>query len=72
MIVCVCHNVSDKKIRQAVETGVRSMPELRDKLNVGTCCGKCNSCAKTVLRECLEDGVRELQPMMFPTAAIAA
>ncbi|GAB3547864.1 hypothetical protein GCM10027343_27580 [Noviherbaspirillum agri] len=72
MIVCVCHNVSERKIRQAVESGVRSMPELRDKLSVGTCCGKCNSCAKTVLRECLEEGSREPQPLMFPAAAIAA
>lgn len=62
MIVCVCHNISEKKIRQAVQSGLTSMPELRAELNVGTCCGKCNSCAKTVLRECLEDGVRESQP----------
>lgn len=71
MIVCVCHNVSEKKIRRAVDAGVRSMPELREQLGVGTCCGKCNSCAKTVLRECLEEGAREAQPLMFP-AVIAA
>lgn len=65
MIVCVCHNVSERKIREAVDSGLKSMPELRDKLGVGTCCGKCHSCAKTVLREHLEDGERESQPAMF-------
>lgn len=71
MIVCICHNVSERKIRQAVDAGARSMPELRDTLGVGTCCGKCNSCAKTVLRECLEDGIRETQPLVFRTAIAA-
>jgi len=71
MIVCVCYNVSDKKIRQAVQSGLTSMPQLRDQLNVGSCCGKCHSCAKTVLRECLEEGTREAQPLMLP-AALAA
>lgn len=65
MIVCVCHNVSERKIREAVDSGLKSMPELRDKLGVGTCCGKCHSCAKTVLRDYLEEGERESQPAMF-------
>lgn len=71
MIVCVCHNVSDRKIRQAVDDGLKTMPQLREQLGIGTCCGKCHSCAKTVLRDCLEEGVREVQPMMFQ-AALAA
>lgn len=71
MIVCVCNNVSERKIRQAVNAGATTMPQLREQLGVGTCCGKCHSCAKAVLRECMEDGVREAQPMMLP-AAIAA
>lgn len=72
MIVCVCHNVSDRKIRQAVREGVTSMPQLRDELKVGTCCGKCHSCAKTVLRESLEAGEREPQPAFFQPAFAAA
>src|SRR5205823_2577172 len=53
MIVCVCNNVSDHKIRAAVDSGMTSMLELRTQLEVGTCCGKCHACAKTMLRECL-------------------
>lgn len=71
MIVCVCHNVSDRKIRQAVKEGVTSMPELRQQLQVGTCCGKCHASAKSVLRECLAAGTREPQPVFFQPAYAA-
>jgi bacterioferritin-associated ferredoxin len=69
MIVCVCNNVSDRKIRKAVDAGVTSMVELREQLDVGTCCGKCHSCAKQVLRECLDDADK---PGMFQFGALAA
>lgn len=68
MIICICNNVSDQKIRQAVNAGMTSMAALRENLDVGTCCGKCHTCAKQVLRECLNDSV---QPALFPFAALA-
>ncbi|SMP67691.1 (2Fe-2S)-binding protein [Noviherbaspirillum suwonense] len=55
MIVCICNNVSDRKIRQAVDAGMTSMVELRDHLDIGTCCGKCHPSAKRVLRDCLAE-----------------
>jgi len=67
MIVCVCNNISESEIRQAVGLGLSSMTELRDDLGVGTCCGKCFACAKHVLNESLENGVdapRLLQPLV--------
>jgi bacterioferritin-associated ferredoxin len=72
MIVCVCNNVSDRKIRQAVENGVTSMAQLRNELEVGTCCGKCHSCAKHVLRECMASTRTPTQPIMFHPNALAA
>lgn len=51
MIVCVCNNISDREIRQAVELGLTTMDELRRDLGVATCCGKCDSFAEDVLRE---------------------
>jgi len=68
MIVCVCNNVSDRKIRQAVDSGMTTMAEMRTQLDVGTCCGKCHSCAKQVLRECLDNQAQ--MPVFF--AALAA
>jgi bacterioferritin-associated ferredoxin len=70
MIVCICNNVSDRKIRQAVDSGMTSMNELRNHLDVGTCCGKCHACAKTVLRECLEDA-DQTRPMLFQPGTLA-
>lgn len=55
MIVCVCNNISEGKIHQAVMAGATTMAELRKELGVATSCGKCHSCAKHVLRECLSD-----------------
>ena len=51
MIVCICNNVSDREIRQAVDFGVSSMAELSRDLGVATCCGQCTSCATQVLQE---------------------
>lgn len=62
MIVCICQNVTDRKIRQAVGSGVSSMLELRDQFGVGTCCGKCHPHAKQVLRLCM-DAKADAQPM---------
>lgn len=74
MIVCVCNNVSERKIRQAVNEGVTRMAELRSELEVGTCCGKCHSCAKRVLNECLADAQSAAvpQPVLFQLNAMAA
>lgn len=71
MIVCVCNNVSDRKIRQAVDDGASSMVDLRNQLSVGTCCGKCHSCAKRVLRESLET-IEQNQVLVFQRMSFAA
>ena len=55
MIVCVCHNVSDKAIRRALDGGAKSMADIQQQLNVGRCCGKCNEFAKTLVRAHIED-----------------
>ncbi len=55
MIVCVCNNVSEKKIHQAVAMGASTMADLREQLDVGTCCGKCAGCARKVMRQCLDE-----------------
>ena len=49
MIVCVCNNISDREIRQAVDLGITSIDELRDALGVATNCGDCLTYAMEVL-----------------------
>ena len=55
MIVCVCNNISDREIRQAVDLGVTSMEQLSSDLGVATCCGQCADCARQVLDAHLAD-----------------
>lgn len=71
MIVCVCHNISDRKIRQAVDAGMDTMPQLREHLALGTCCGKCHFSAKQVLKKCVADN-EKAQPILFRVDALAA
>lgn len=70
MIVCVCHNVSERKIQGAVDQGMSTMREMREELLVGTCCGKCHACAKQVLRDSLEK--KESEKITFFATALAA
>lgn len=52
MIVCVCHNVNEQKIKQvAKETGAVTIDELQMELNV---CNTCETC-KTYIQELLEN-----------------
>lgn len=59
MIVCVCHNISESEIRSAIHRGLDDMHALRDNLGIGSCCGKCKSCTKKILRECASSEDRQ-------------
>lgn len=54
MIVCVCNNISDREIRQAVDLGITSIAALRAELGLGTDCGTCISYARQVLHEAID------------------
>lgn len=51
MYVCVCNAVTESHIGKAVAEGCRSMRELRERLGVGDCCGRCASCARRVMKD---------------------
>ncbi|EGU36667.1 bacterioferritin-associated ferredoxin [Vibrio sp. N418] len=52
MYVCLCHGVSDKKIKQLVlEEGVADMRSIRKCTALGSQCGKCVKQAKQILNE---------------------
>jgi bacterioferritin-associated ferredoxin len=70
MIVCVCNNISDREIRQAVELGISSMGELYKELGVGTCCGKCVSYAREVLHEHIESKMTVTELRMRVSQAV--
>ena len=53
MYVCVCNAVTDGDINSAVAAGCCTLRHLRERLGVGACCGRCASCARTLLKETL-------------------
>lgn len=59
MIVCVCHRVSDKTIARLASGGA-SFNDIQMELGVATQCGKCETCARSLVQQCHAD-----QPVAF-------
>ncbi len=51
MYVCLCNSVTDRDIIKAADKGATTLQDLSNELNVATCCGRCASCAKNLLKE---------------------
>ena len=51
MYVCVCAAVTDKDIRKAVDRGALSLFDVQNELPVGSCCGRCEDTARSVVDE---------------------
>lgn len=52
MIVCVCNRVSDREIARHVRGGM-SFEDIQLELGVATQCGRCESCARQVVEQCI-------------------
>ena len=55
MYVCVCNAVTDSDIRNAVDDGVCTMRQLRNKTGCGDTCGCCKEMAVEILQQALAD-----------------
>ena len=66
MYVCVCNKVTDRQIREAVDRRADSITDLASELKVATCCSRCESCARGVLKAALAENAvpSGLQPAM--------
>lgn len=51
MYVCICHDVKDSQIINAINQGINSMEALKCKLDVATCCGCCEPMVQDLLDE---------------------
>jgi bacterioferritin-associated ferredoxin len=49
MYVCLCHAVTDRQIKQAVQDGVCSLRQVQLCLRVGTNCGKCIPATREII-----------------------
>ncbi|MCG9693763.1 bacterioferritin-associated ferredoxin [Vibrio sp. Isolate22] len=56
MYVCLCHGVSDKKIRKLVlEEGITDIKGIKKCTALGSQCGKCVRSAKKVINDTAKD-----------------
>ncbi|MDX1451706.1 MAG: (2Fe-2S)-binding protein [Oleiphilaceae bacterium] len=51
MLVCVCQGIRCRDIDAAMQDGAVSVKDLRQKLNLGTCCGQCVAYTKELMSE---------------------
>lgn len=49
MYVCLCRGITDQDIKNAVAEGNESFRDVRDSLDLGTCCGRCVPEARAVI-----------------------
>lgn len=52
MYVCICHGISDKRLREEVECGARRFEDLQARTGVATCCGACEPFARELVEQC--------------------
>lgn len=56
MYICLCHGITDKNIKQAViQDGVGNMRQLKQKLSLGSQCGKCVQMAQVIIDNTVMD-----------------
>ena len=51
MYICLCNAITDRDIRHAAATGMRSFAELKAKTGCSDCCGCCEAEARGVFEE---------------------
>jgi bacterioferritin-associated ferredoxin len=51
MIVCLCHDISERDIARQAASGCRSFADLQEETQVGLGCGACVPCAKETFAE---------------------
>ncbi|WP_407306984.1 bacterioferritin-associated ferredoxin [Acinetobacter sp.] len=55
MYVCLCRGITDQDIKDAVANGAESFREIRDLLDLGTCCGRCAPEARAIISDELSE-----------------
>lgn len=55
MYVCLCKGITDSQIRDAIDNGAESLRAVRDELGVMTCCGKCASDTRNIVKAALDE-----------------
>jgi bacterioferritin-associated ferredoxin len=67
MYVCICNAVTERTIREAAATGVRTLSELSRRTGCSDCCGSCADLASEILAD-----AHRTRTLDLPLIAIAA
>jgi bacterioferritin-associated ferredoxin len=51
VIVCLCHGVSERRVRREIEHGATTVDELAARCGAGSCCYGCHPTLDELLRE---------------------
>lgn len=51
MYVCLCHGITERQIREALDAGATSLGDVQRRLPVGSRCGQCLDTAREVIGE---------------------
>ena len=51
MYVCLCRGITDHDIKEAVAIGAECYREVREMLDLGTCCGRCAPEARMIISD---------------------
>lgn len=54
MYVCMCSDVNDSEVKEAIEAGADTVDKLASALGVSTGCGACEDMVKEILTDCLD------------------
>ena len=51
MYVCLCRGITDQDIKDAIANGAESYRDVREMLDLGTCCGRCAPEARMIISD---------------------
>jgi bacterioferritin-associated ferredoxin len=51
MYVCLCRGITDQDIKDAMQNGAQSFSEVRELLDLATCCGRCAPEARAIISD---------------------
>ena len=71
MYVCLCHGVTDRAIREAVDRGVTTLKELSLSTGCATQCGSCSGMAREILEKAKQERATIALPVVLNPVAIA-
>ena len=69
MIVCVCANVTERKLRAAIADGATTMREIERRCGAGAGCGECKPLVRECLRQCKAEAACASDSQVAPEIA---